>query len=417
LQGWLNEDREFLLWRERLRGRVNEWQHNTQDEGTLLRGAVLVEAQHWLSQKADMLTDEERDYIRHSVEARERAVQAEQQRAEQELAQAKRLAEEAAKREDAERARAAAAEQAQKAAEEAQQAQQARAQEAERAREAEARRAETAERARRRQRQFSLALLSLFLAGWIVTWLWQTGYTGDQAWLKVESLFVAIHQEPDMVSVQGGTFQMGDGDLDFRMGDMGNGDLATIKSFELGKYEVTFDEYDRFAIASGRRLPEDQGWGRGQRPVINVSWEDAKAYAEWLSAQTGKRYRLPTESEWEYAARGKTKKDRWSGTSIESELKDYAVYIENSDNKTQPVRGDKPRKPNDYGLHDMSGNVWEWVQDCYEKVNEENCGERVVRGGSWFNGPENLRVLTRGWDGPDFRLYGIGFRLAQDTEP
>jgi len=405
LQGWLNENREFLLWRERLRGRVNEWQHNTQDEGTLLRGALLVEAQRWLSQKADMLTDEERDYIRHSVEARERAVQAEQQRAEQELAQAKRLAEEAAKREEAERARAAAAEQAQKAAEEAQQAQQARAQEAERAQAAEARRAETAERARRRQRQFSLALLSLFLLGWIVTWLWQTGYTGDQAWLKVESLFVGIHQEPDMVSVQGGTFQMGDVDL------------VMIKSFALGKYEVTFDEYDRFAIASGRRLPEDQGWGRGQSPVINVSWGDAEAYAEWLSARTGKRYRLPTESEWEYAARGKTKKDEWSGTSIESELQDYAVYSQNSGGKTQPVRGDKPRKPNDYGLHDMSGNVWEWVQDCYEIVNEENCGLRVVRGGSWNFGPENLRVSDRNWNLPDIRFNDIGFRLAQDIEP
>lgn len=81
LQGWLNEDREFLLWRERLRGRVSEWQHDTQDEGTLFRGALLGEAQRWLSQKADMLTDEERDYIRRSTEARERAAQAEQQRA------------------------------------------------------------------------------------------------------------------------------------------------------------------------------------------------------------------------------------------------------------------------------------------------------------------------------------------------
>ncbi|MFO0779429.1 MAG: SUMF1/EgtB/PvdO family nonheme iron enzyme [Nitrospira sp.] len=400
LQGWLKEDRESLLWRERLRGRVNDWKYTTQDEGTLLRGALLVEAQRWLSQKAEMLTNQEQDYIRHSVEARERAVLAER-----ELAQAKRLAEEATKREDAERARATAAEQAQKAAEEAWLVQEARAQEAERARELEARRVEAAERARRRKWYFSLALVSLLLAIWIITWFWQKGYTVDQAWLKVESLFFEIHQEPDMVSVPGGTFRMRDVDL------------VTIKSFELGKYEVTFDEYDRFAIALGRRLPEDQRWDRGQRPVINVSWGDAKAYAEWLSVQTGKRYRLPTEFEWEYAARGTTKKDEWSGTSMESELKGYAVNYDNSGGKTQPVRGDKPRKPNDYGLHDMSGNVWEWVQDCYEEVNEENCSTRVIRGGSWNSIPVTLRVSNRLRFNPVYRSNTIGFRLAHDLEP
>ena len=155
VQEWLNEYREFLLWRDRLRVRVSERQHNPQDEGTLLHGAPLVEAERWLSHKGDILTDQEQDYIRDSAAAHERAVQAERQRAEHELAQANRLAEEAAKREEAERARA-----------------------------------EAADRARRRQRLFSLALLILLLVGSIVTWLWQNGYDLNQAARKVQSIFV-----------------------------------------------------------------------------------------------------------------------------------------------------------------------------------------------------------------------------------
>lgn len=311
---------------------MNEWQQAKQDEGTLLRGALLAEAQGWLTQKADMLTDEETDYIRHSAEARERAAQAEQQRAERELAQVKRLTEEATKREEAERARAATAEQAQQAA----------------------------ERDRRRQRYFSLALLILFLGSWIVTWLWQKGYTVDQASLKIESFFGSIHVLPQMVQIPGRAFQMGDVE---KRGESWRNPVhsVTIKPFAMGQYEVTFDEYDRFAIAEGKSLPSDQGWGRDRRPVINVSWDDAKAYAAWLSKITGKHYRLPTESEWEYAARSGAKQEVWAGTSEESELDKYAVFSNNSGNRTAEVG---TKKTNEFGLHDLSGNVFEWVEDC-----------------------------------------------------
>ena len=424
LQGWLNEDREFLLWRERLRGRVNEWVLNKEDEGTLLRGALLVEAQRWLSQKADILTDEETDYIRHSAVARERALQAEQQRAERELAQAKLLAEEAAKREEAERARAAAAEQAQKAAEEARQAQQASAQEAERAREAEAKRAEVAERARRRQRHFSLALLILFLGGWIVTWLWQKGYSLDQAGLKVKSLFVGIYVEPEMVRIPDGIFEQGDVE-GLREPWRNPVRTVTIKPFAMGKYEVTFEEYDRFAIATGRDSPNDQKWGRGRRPAINVSWEDAKDYAEWLSKQTGKHYRLPTESEWEYAARSGAKQDVWAGTPEESQLGEYAVFSANSGNRTAEVG---MKKPNGLTLHDLAGNVWEWVEDCVHgdyvgaptdgsawlENDGGDCNLRVIRGGSWSNKPVGLRASYRDRYQADVRNDLLGFRLVQD---
>ena len=221
-----------------------------------------------------------------------------------------------------------------------------------------------------------------------------------------------------MVKIPGGTFQMGD--VKWAGESWGNPVPAhpvTIKPFAMGQYEVTFEEYDRFAIAEGKLLPNDQGWGRGRRPVINVSWDAAKAYAAWLSKETGNGYRLPTESEWEYAARGRTKNDEWSGTAIESQIKDYAVYSENSGGKTKPVYGDNPRKPNDYGLHDMSGNVWEWVQDCYEKVTEENCGRRVIRGGSWIRDLKDLRASHRDWDNAGTWSHDVGFRLAQDLEP
>ncbi len=180
------------------------------------------------------------------------------------------------------------------------------------------------------------------------------------------------------------------------------------KPYAMGRYEVTFEEYDAYARLTGRRVPTDHDWGREKRPVINVSWEDGVAYAKWLSQATGKRYRLPTETEWEYAARSGGKNDIWPGTSDESQLKDYAVY--NTD-RTEPVGG---RKPNALELYDMSGNVWEWVQDCYDKAYEDNCRLRVIRGGSWLGTPEDLRASNRNGADAGDRVGAIGFRLAQD---
>jgi formylglycine-generating enzyme required for sulfatase activity len=200
------------------------------------------------------------------------------------------------------------------------------------------------------------------------------------------------------------------------------GHTVTVRPFAIGTCEVTFDEYDRFAQATGRALHGDEGWGRGRRPVIQVAWEDAKAYAKWLSQQTGKRYRLPTEAEWEYAARSGGKEEIWAGTSKESELKDYAVYERH---RTEPVGS---KQPNGLGLHDMSGNVWEWVEDCWHKDYEGapadgsawlltgggDCGRRVVRGGSWLGFPVYLRASTRDGARAGARVNYLGFRLVQD---
>src|SRR5262245_29868313 len=226
-----------------------------------------------------------------------------------------------------------------------------------------------------------------------------------------------------MVAVKAGAFQMGDvagrGDKD----EQPVHEVKLQKSFNLGKYEVTFDEYDRFALATGKPLLVDQVWGRGRRPVINVSWEDARDFAIWLSKQTGKRYRLPTEAEWEHAARSGGKDEIWAGTSDEGELGEYAWFSQNSKNRTQPVGTRKSNTLEPQGLHDMSGNVWEWVEDCWHndykeaptdgsawlEANGGNCGQRVIRGGSWNFTPLNLRASRREAKTPTTATSSLAF--------
>jgi len=219
----------------------------------------------------------------------------------------------------------------------------------------------------------------------------------------------------------------------FLMGSEGNaGDESPrhpvrIAAFAIGRDEVTFDEYDAFARATHRDLPNDRGWGRGRRPVIDVSWDDAQAYAQWLSRQTGKRYRLPTEAEWEYAARAGTQTEYWWGNEIRQDNKAWAncdgCGREWDNRQTAPV-GSFP--PNTFGLDDTAGNVWEWVQDCYHDdyrgapgdgsawEDGKNCGRRVIRGGSWGGRPVFLRSAFRSWNIPVDRNDILGFRLAQD---
>lgn len=230
--------------------------------------------------------------------------------------------------------------------------------------------------------------------------------------------------EPEMILVEGGEFQMGP-DAGSASTDEQPVHTVNVKPFAIGTCEVTFEEYDRFAEETKRSLPHDEAWGRGRRPVINVLWEDAKAYGGWLSQQTGKRYRLPTEAEWEYAARSGGKAETWAGTSDEKLLPDYAVFRAD---RSSPAGS---KKPNSVGLYDMSGNVWEWVEDCWHNSyqgaptdgsawlegGKGDCGRRVIRGGSWGNGPENLRASNRLRGGAVDRDGDLGFRLVQDLEP
>jgi formylglycine-generating enzyme required for sulfatase activity len=188
-------------------------------------------------------------------------------------------------------------------------------------------------------------------------------------------------------------------------------------------HDQTFDQYDTFAKATWRKKAFDEGWGRADRPVINVSWEDATAYAQWLSERTGQQYRLPTEAEWEYAARAGSK-SAYSFGDDPSRLGEYAWLSSNSGDKTHPVG---KKKPNAWGLYDMHGNVWEWVEDewhdTYERApadgsawvgNKSSVG-RVMSGGSWYDSARYCRAAYRSSYSPDFRNGDLGFRLARSV--
>ncbi|MEW8338491.1 MAG: SUMF1/EgtB/PvdO family nonheme iron enzyme [Candidatus Thiodiazotropha taylori] len=256
----------------------------------------------------------------------------------------------------------------------------------------------------------------------------QTGHAGSTKELK---LTLYPREIPEMVKIEGGAFDMGtdpekDSEAD---SDEQPSHRVEIKPFYLGKYEVTFAEYMAFANATNRQTPDDNDLGRDLRPVINVSWEEAVAYVEWLSQQTGKHYRLPTEAEWEYAARaGSATKYSW-GDNIREDNKIWA-NCEGCGSKWGGKQTELVGSfaANAFGLYDMAGNVWEWTQDCWHddyrnapsdgsawlESGQGDCSRRVIRGGSWSTEPGLLRSAYRGWGDPNSRGSTLGFRLAQD---
>lgn len=198
---------------------------------------------------------------------------------------------------------------------------------------------------------------------------------------------------------------------------------VNLDAFRIGIHEVTFSEYDRYAQATGARRPDDFGFGRGNRPVVDVTWDEALAYTRWLTRTTGRRYRLPSEAEWEYAARAGTDTNFWWGSTPVAGM---AVCMECGSawdrRSTAPV-GSLAANP--FGLHDTAGNAAEWVADCYRPnylgapddgrpVEREGCRERVVRGGSWASPAASLRSHDRRGYAPSTRTSQIGFRVAAD---
>ena len=232
---------------------------------------------------------------------------------------------------------------------------------------------------------------------------------------------------PEMVVVPAGSFGMGCVSGRDCEDDEHPVHDVEVASFALGVYEVTFGEYDGFAEATGREPPDDRGWGRGGRPAINVSWQDATAFAVWLSEETGEEYRLPSESEWEYAARaGSTTRYSW-GDGVGRNRTNCAGCGGRWDDETRTApTGSFPA--NTWGLHDMHGNVWEWVEDCwhgsYTRAPRDGtawttggvCSRRVLRGGSWSFNPRNLRSANRSRDGAENRSAGSGFRVARTLD-
>lgn len=227
---------------------------------------------------------------------------------------------------------------------------------------------------------------------------------------------------PEMVVVPAGSFAMGSNEHDREK------PLRTVtirQPFAVGKFEVTFAEWKACVVGGGcqnNKSPDDKGWGKNRRPVINVSWDDAKQYATWLSHKTGKAYRLLTEAQWEYAAKANVRGKYAFGDAISPNQARYSVGQLWSAGSTVEVG---QFSPNPWGLHDMHGNVWEWCEDywhpSYQDAPADSAARlvgtstnRVLRGGSWGSNPVSLRTTNRFSHRPDLRNYDVGFRVARD---
>jgi formylglycine-generating enzyme required for sulfatase activity len=233
---------------------------------------------------------------------------------------------------------------------------------------------------------------------------------------------------PQMVVIPAGEFTMGSPPSE--RGAEAQHRVIITAPFAVSKFEITFEEWDACLKEGGcgGYRPGDEGWGRGDLPVINISWHDAQAYANWLSHKTGKPYRLLSESEWEYAARAGTTAPFSYGNSVSPGQANYDGSGDGSGpsdenrQRTMPV-GSFPA--NGFGLHDMHGNVSEWVEDCWQDDYaagtptdgsawlEGNCNGRVVRGGSWEDSQVELRSAARTGGNKEDRFYTDGIRIAR----
>jgi formylglycine-generating enzyme required for sulfatase activity len=251
--------------------------------------------------------------------------------------------------------------------------------------------------------------------------------------LKPKDNFKDCPDCPEMVIVPAGEFMIGSpANEESRESDEGPQHKVTIaKPFAVGKFELTFAEWDACTAARGCQFKPEPDWGRGRQPAMRVSWDDAKEYVAWLSKKTRRTYRLLSEAEWEYAARAGTTTPFSTGrtiTQVEANFNGNFTYGGSAKGvyrqKTVEVGS---FKPNAFGLHDMHGNVWEWVEDCYQDRytgaptdgsarSSDNCGSRVVRGGSWLDFPRVLRSAVRLWNPPDRRDNVYGLRVARTLD-
>ena len=224
----------------------------------------------------------------------------------------------------------------------------------------------------------------------------------------------------ELIAIEAGSFVRGDAEGDTDEQPPVN---ITLAGFAIGVFEVTFQEYDRFCKDTHKECPDDAGWGRGNRPVFNVSWNDAIAYTDWLSRKTRKSYRLPTDAEWEYAARAGSQQTFWWGDEPGLANANCEGCGSAWDGAMTAAAGRFPANP--FGLYDTAGNVFEWVADCWHDsfaeapangaaLEKPGCGKRVIRGGAWSFPPKEIRSANRWRDFPSRRSDDTGFRVARD---
>ena len=233
---------------------------------------------------------------------------------------------------------------------------------------------------------------------------------------------------PEMIVIPSGSFVMGSPATENgRYTNEGPQRSVTIaQPFAVSEFDVTFADWDACFSVGGCVQIGDAGFGRGTRPVINVTWDDAQQYVAWFSKMTGRSYRLLTEAEWEYAARAGSTTVYFWGDEIGNRNANCRGCGSQWDGRQPSPVGSF--KPNAFGLFDMAGNVWQWVQDCYHADYNEapadgsvriigDCRHRVVRGGSWGTAPQYIRSASRDWFSADDRDFHIGFRLGRTLAP
>lgn len=381
LRNWIAAEREFLIWRRTLEGACRTWQatpHGSRDEA-LLMGAALAQAQSWLVKRREDLPLFGQEFIEQSI-AREGRIRGRERRA----------------------------------------------------------------------RVFIYVLLVGIIVG-LVGWINQASVKEQLNWyttmrpyqianvvpfvltaeteraLRPLASFRECAQDcPEMIVMPAGEFMMGSPpDEKGRFSNEGpEHKINVAQQFAVSKFDVTFSDWDICFKVGGCPPATDSGYGRGRQPVVNVSWDDAQQYIAWFSRMTGKPYRLLSEAEWEYAARGGTTTPYSFGADA-TELGEYAWYQSNSGYRPRPV-GEK--KPNPFGLYDMHGNIWRWLQDCYRGNYDGapidgspwisgDCKQRSVRGGTWFSAPSNLRSANRTGAPPDQKINFIGIRLGRSLMP
>jgi formylglycine-generating enzyme required for sulfatase activity len=277
--------------------------------------------------------------------------------------------------------------------------------------------------------------------------------TEDEEYIDVKNWTFEYTQEPisgEMVKVEAGTYTMGDNFGDGSANEIPAHEVTLTNDFYIGKYEVTFKEYTQFCSETGQKIPHENTWGSEEVPILNLSWWEAASYCNWLSVKKGfpvaydengnlldkngnittdiskvVGYRLPTEAEWEFAARGanKSKGYKYAGSNNPDEI---AWYSKNSKGSPSKVG---MKKPNELGLYDMSGNVNEWCQDWYisdySKINSNvnpytseivSGSFRVVRGGNWSNPEMHIRVSSRDAYSPEYKNITFGVRICRTAE-
>jgi formylglycine-generating enzyme required for sulfatase activity len=385
LKQWIAAEREFLVWRTGLEAALGTWTSKGSESDALLMGAALTQAKSWFAKRREDLSVADREFIDQSV-ARESKARA---------------------------------------------------------------------RARRAQALIYvlfvgiivglLAVINEAYVKEVVNWYWAMrpyrlanfdDYVlkpEEERALKPKQAFRECAKYcPEMIVVPAGGFLMGSlpsTEKGHKYNEFPRHAVTIVKRFAVSRFAVTFADWDVCVSVGGcpqEGLAHDIGWGRGTRPVIHVSWDDAHAYVAWLSKMTGKVYRLLSEAEWEYAARaGSTTAYFWGDEIGKNHANCRGCGSQWDIPQTSPVES---FKPNDFGLHDMAGNVWQWVQDCYHDNYSGapadgsawisgDCWVRVVRGGSWSDIPEFLRSAGRYGKSTDIRDYNLGFRVGRTLLP